>query len=116
MRMTSRQQLLTALDGGVPDRLPVTTHHLMTYFLDKYMGGASNREFFDHFDMDAYYWTTPYRPDPDQGEYYDPLQAQTARTETRQIVSDQNGAWNRKRYRMQSTGSSATGSLRRAEP
>ena len=62
------KSLLVALDRGVPDRLPVTTHHLMTYFLDKYMGGASNHEFFDRFDLDAIYWTAPYRPGPHSGE------------------------------------------------
>jgi len=89
MSMTSRQRLLTALDRGMPDRLPVTTHHLMPYFLDRYMGGASNREFFDRYDLDANYWTTPYRPDPGKGEFYDPLQAAVAGTETRQIVTDE---------------------------
>ncbi|MBI5960627.1 MAG: hypothetical protein HY866_17950, partial [Chloroflexi bacterium] len=52
--MTSRQRMLTALNGGLPDRLPVTTHHVMAYFLDKYMGGMSAYEFFDHFDLDAW--------------------------------------------------------------
>ena len=33
--MNSRERLLTALDGGQPDRLPVTTHHLMPYFLEQ---------------------------------------------------------------------------------
>jgi uroporphyrinogen decarboxylase len=89
MKMTSRQRLLTALNRGIPDRLPATTHHLMPYFLDKYLGGVSNREFFDRFDLDANFWTTPYRPDPDHGEYYDPLQAEVASTETRQIVTDE---------------------------
>ncbi|MCL4489616.1 MAG: hypothetical protein M1570_16030 [Chloroflexi bacterium] len=88
MSMTSRERLLTALDRGVPDRLPVTTHHLMTYFLSKYMGGASSREFFDRFDLDAIYWTTPYRPNSRRGEYYDPLEAGLAITESRRIVAD----------------------------
>jgi hypothetical protein len=39
MSMTPKQRLLTALQRGKPDRLPVTTHHLMLYFPDKYMGG-----------------------------------------------------------------------------
>ena len=47
MNMTSKQRMLTALDRGVPDRLPVTTHHLMQYFLDKYLGGISGQDFFD---------------------------------------------------------------------
>jgi hypothetical protein len=31
--MTSRERMLTALGGGMPDRLPVTTHFLMPKFL-----------------------------------------------------------------------------------
>ncbi len=89
MSITPRGRLLTALDRGVPDRIPVTTHHLMPYFLERYMGGVTSREFFDRFDLDAYFWTTPYRPDSDNGEYYDPHQAGLACTEPRQIASDE---------------------------
>jgi hypothetical protein len=70
--MTSRQRLLTALEKGLPDRLPVTTHHLMYHFLDTYMGGISDQEFFDVFDMDAIFWTLPLKPDPDLGQYWSP--------------------------------------------
>ncbi len=89
MTMTSRARLLTALDRGIPDRLPATTHHLMPYFLDKYLGGASNQEFFDRFDLDAIYWTTPYRPDPGRGEYYEPRPGEVAGVEGCPIVTDQ---------------------------
>ena len=89
MAMTSRQRLLAALDRRAPDRLPATTHHLMPYFLDKYLGGASNQEFFDRFDLDAIYWTTPYRPDSDRGEYYAPHPVDVAGVEDRPIVTDQ---------------------------
>ena len=41
MTMTSRQRMRTAINGGVPDRLPVTTHHLMSSFLNNYMGGIN---------------------------------------------------------------------------
>src|SRR5512139_25242 len=61
--MTSRQRLLAALDRKLPDRLPVTTHHLMPWFLEHRMGGISEREFFDRFGLDAILWTTPLRPD-----------------------------------------------------
>jgi uroporphyrinogen-III decarboxylase len=57
--MTSRQRLLTAINRGVPDRLPVTTHHLMPYFSDTYMHGLSPRAFFDSFGLDAIHWTWP---------------------------------------------------------
>ena len=60
MSMTSKQRLLTAINRGVPDRLPITTHHIMPYFLDKYMGGITNAQFFDRFDFDAIVWDTPY--------------------------------------------------------
>ena len=89
MSMTYKQRLLTALDHGTPDRLPVTTHHLMTYFLDKYMDGASNREFFDCFDLDAIYWAVPHQPDPAKGEYFDPRQGPLGFLESQRIASDQ---------------------------
>lgn len=72
--MTSRERMLTALKGGVPDRLPVTTHHVMLSFLNKYMDGISYPEFFDRFGMDAYVWTVPYKADTAKGEYFDPNQ------------------------------------------
>lgn len=68
--MTSRERLLTALGRGVPDRLPVTTHHLMPSFL-RASGFASERDFFDAYGLDAIHWTTPIappagaRPDPE---------------------------------------------------
>ncbi len=72
--MTSRERMLTALKGGIPDRLPVTTHHVMLSFLNKYMDGISYPEFFDRFGMDAYVWTVPYKADTARGEYFDPNQ------------------------------------------
>ena len=75
--MTSRQRLLTALDRGVPDRLPVTTHHLMTYFLETYAGGISDQKFFDGFGLDAVHWTVPYAPDGAEGQYLAHLSGDT---------------------------------------
>ncbi len=57
--LTSRARLLAALNRQTPDRLPATTHHLMPYFLRRYQGGASPREFFDLFGLDAIHWTFP---------------------------------------------------------
>ncbi len=87
--MTSRQRMLTALTGGVPDRLPVTTHHVMPYFLDKYMDGISDQEFFNRFDLDAWTWTVPHRHDPDSGEYPDPEQGEIGFLEARRVSTDQ---------------------------
>jgi uroporphyrinogen-III decarboxylase len=87
--MTSRQRMLTALTGGVPDRLPVTTHHVMAYFLDKYMQGISAYEFFDRFELDAWLWTVPYKPDESKGEYFDPCQTFIHPLDhTHRVVSD----------------------------
>lgn len=70
--MTSRERLLTALNRGIPDRLPVTTHHLMPYFLEKSMDGISERNFFDHFGLDAITWFTGTTPNPADGSYRNP--------------------------------------------
>ena len=57
--MTSRERLIRVLERRAPDRLPVTTHHLMASFLDRYLHGMSSNEFFDRFGMDAVHWTLP---------------------------------------------------------
>ena len=89
MTMTSRQRLLTGIERGIPDRLPATTHHLMPYFLDKYMGGISDQAFFKHFSLDAITWLVLHRPDPFRGEIYDPSQGNLGALEPRRIVSAQ---------------------------
>ena len=60
--MNSRERLLTVLDRGQPDRLPVTTHHLMPYFLDTYMNGISEAGFFEHFGLDPVTWVWDQKP------------------------------------------------------
>lgn len=85
--MTSRQRLLTALTGGKPDRLPVTTHHILPYFLDTYMNGISCREFFDHFQMDAINWVIAQKPDTRKGDYFDPGQEEPGFLEPGRICS-----------------------------
>jgi hypothetical protein len=62
--MTSRQRMLAALTHKNPDRLPVTTHHVMQYFLDVYLGGKTSLEFFDFFGLDAYRWIVPIQGKP----------------------------------------------------
>ena len=89
MGMTSKQRSLTAIAGGMPDRLPVTTHHVMPYFLHKYMGGMSTQAFFDHFGLDPILWVVPHRHDPEAGEYPDPSQGEVSFLESRRVASDQ---------------------------
>jgi uroporphyrinogen decarboxylase len=59
MTMTSKERFITALERRIPDRLPVTTHHIMPYFLNKYMGGINNDQFFKEFGFDPIVWTVP---------------------------------------------------------
>ncbi len=86
--MTSRERLLAAITRSVPDRLPVTTHHVMSYFLERYMGGATAQQFFDDFGFDAIVWTVPHKPDPARGEYSDPLQGEPGFLESRRVSTD----------------------------
>ena len=90
MNITSKQRMLTALDGGVPDRLPVTAHFLMPQFLRTCMGGISEKEFFDTCGWDPIMYTTPHRPDSARNEYYDPDQGELGFLESRRIAS---GDW-----------------------
>lgn len=91
MAVNSKQRMLTALEGGVPDRLPVTTHHIMDYFRNKHMDGKSDSEIFDHFGLDAILWTSPYLPESSSGGYYDPSQLEPdSPHKVRRIASD---AW-----------------------
>jgi uroporphyrinogen decarboxylase len=86
--VTSKERFLAALDRKTPDRLPVTTHHVMDYFLKKYMGGASSEAFFDAFGLDPILWLSPQRPDKDNGQFYDPAQPDPGFREPRRVVSD----------------------------
>jgi len=85
--VTSRERLLVALDGGRPDRLPVTTHHLMPYFLDTYLDGMGEADFFHHFELDTVRWAYDLKPDESRGEYrWGQREGDAA--EARWIVSD----------------------------
>lgn len=85
--MTSKQRMLCALTGKKPDRLPVTTHHVMPWFLKKSMGDISNQEFFERFGLDAIHWVMAYRPDESRGEYAEPVTEEFLQS-SRRIVSD----------------------------
>lgn len=61
--LSVKERFIKAINRQVPDRLPVTTHHIMEHFLNKYMNGASNDEFFEHFGIDPIVWTIPIKYD-----------------------------------------------------
>ncbi|MFC2084717.1 uroporphyrinogen decarboxylase family protein [Bacteroidota bacterium] len=54
--MTAKKRFLTALKRQVPDRPPVTTHHLMQSFLTQKLNNMTIQEFFDHFQLDPINW------------------------------------------------------------
>jgi hypothetical protein len=86
--MSTKQRFITALQRGTPDRLPVTTHHVMPYFLNKYMDGIGPDQFFDHFGLDKIVWPFPLKPDTSKGEYQDPDQGKLGFLEGKRIFSD----------------------------
>ncbi len=86
--MTSKQRLLKALNREVPDRLPVTTHHVMPYFLKTMMNGMSYQEFFDYFGFDPINWVVAQKPDISRGDYYDSDQGKIGFLEPRRVCSD----------------------------
>lgn len=62
--MTGKERLLAALDGKKLDRLPVTTHHILDYFSDTYMGGRHYLEFFREMGMDPIFWVDDWKCAP----------------------------------------------------
>ncbi len=86
--MTTKQRMLAAIERKIPDRLPVTTHHIMQYFLDTYMNSISFEQFFDYFGLDPIMWAVPHKPDKSKGYYYDLNQGDVGYLESRRISSD----------------------------
>lgn len=87
--MTPRERFRTVLARGVPDRLPVTTHHLMPSFLSTTLDGMSNDAFFERFGLDPIRWVHAHRPDPASRAFPDPGH-RPGYLEPRRISSD---AW-----------------------
>jgi uroporphyrinogen-III decarboxylase len=117
LTMTHKERLLAALRHEKTDRLPVTTHHLMRSFLDKYFGGKSSQEFFEHYDLDAITWPVCHKPDVAAGDYFDPLQGEPGFLEARRVWSDRwkifaedvsNADGHAMRYRFETPGGELT--------
>lgn len=86
--MNSKERFLAALNGGVPDRLPVTTHHVMPYFLKWTMGGIDNEAFFAEFDLDPIVWIVPHQADISRGDYLSPDQRKPGFLTSERIEND----------------------------
>ncbi len=72
--MKSKERFLAALNRQKPDRLPVTTHHVMPSFLKTSMKGLDEQDFFETFGLDPILWLVAHRPDELRGDYLDPQQ------------------------------------------
>jgi uroporphyrinogen decarboxylase len=87
--MHSKDRFIITLDGGKADRMPVTTHHIMPSFLDQYMDGISDQDFFDLLGIDPIKWVIAYRFSPERGEYFDPGHTSPGFLEARRILSEE---------------------------
>ncbi len=50
--MNSRKRMLQALDLHIPDRLPVTVHHVLPYYLETYHPEDGPQDFYRRFGLD----------------------------------------------------------------
>ena len=64
--MTPKERLIAAIERRPTDRLPVATHHLISYFLNKYAGGMDGLEFHKTMGFDPIVWPWKFRPVKDQ--------------------------------------------------
>jgi uroporphyrinogen decarboxylase len=86
--MNSKNRLISAITKNKTDRLPVTTHHVMPYFLNKHMNGITNQEFFEFFGLDPINWVMASRCSEEKGEFFDPAHKELGFLEMRRICSD----------------------------
>ena len=87
--MNSKERFLAAIERKkLPDRLPVSTHHVMPYFLEKYLEGITDQKFFDLFKLDPILWINSRKADTGSGDYFDPNQKELGYLESKRICSD----------------------------
>lgn len=67
--MTTKERFIAAFENKKADRLPVTTHNVMDYYLNKYENGAAKSDFFAKYGMDKIEWIRPFIPDTSKGQY-----------------------------------------------
>jgi uroporphyrinogen decarboxylase len=87
-KMSPKERFIAAFKNKVPDRLPVTTHHVMPYFLQKYMNGITYEEFFEYFGLDPIEWVVPHKPDEKLGDYYNSAHSNVDFLQSREIMND----------------------------
>jgi uroporphyrinogen-III decarboxylase len=60
--MTPKERMMTALDLGIPDRVPASVHQWQPFHLNTYLGGISDLEAFRRFGLDAALPRSPMLP------------------------------------------------------
>jgi hypothetical protein len=88
--VTSKVRLMTALSGGVPDRVPATIHQWQDYHLKTFMGGMTDVEAFRDVGLDAAITRYPFL---------------TPQTKSWKVTESVPGP-NRKRYEIETPGGS----------
>ena len=96
--MNSKDRMLTAIQGGKPDRLPVTTHHVTSYFLNKYMEGIDEQQFYDRFGLDAVLLDCTIAPDAVRGEWFDDGAGMVVSDNWRVAMREESGKENGARF------------------
>jgi uroporphyrinogen-III decarboxylase len=86
--MTTKDRFLRAINREKPDRLPVTTHHIMPYFLQQYYNNRSYQDFFKEYGIDPIEWIIDFEPSPSKGEYFDPSHQELGFLEAKRICTD----------------------------
>lgn len=110
--VTAKKRLLTALDGGRPDRLPVTTHHLMSYFLNKYTGGMNGLDFHKQYGFDPVVWSIGPVPNEAKGQYLDAASNMICDENWRVTVEDvPDKSYKTTRYHIHTPGGELTSSI-----
>lgn len=67
--MTGKERLIAALDRKPTDRLPATTHHVLDYFMNTYMGGQHYLEFFREMKLDPIFWMDDWKQAPEYEDW-----------------------------------------------
>ncbi|PTX95810.1 uroporphyrinogen decarboxylase family protein [Opitutus sp. ER46] len=92
--MTSKERMLTALAGGVPDRLPITIHQWQEYHLATYMGGVDELTAARQIGLDAAVTPRDIRreiPSPHWVERAEPAGTENGMTLTRHTFTTPDG-------------------------
>lgn len=67
--MNSKERFINALELKPVDRLPVTTHHVLPYYLEKHMNGMEVQDFFDYMGFDPILWIDERKFRKNSGDY-----------------------------------------------